>query len=408
MTDIADFRCTVCGSQDLTFLAELANVPAVCNQLLRSSEEARQIDRGDISLIGCRHCGHVFNAAFDATLVAYDDRYENSLMGSPHYRRYSENIVQHLVSTYGLAGGTAVEIGCGRGEFLRMLLHQGLRSGIGFDPGRPSEGDTDHEAGITIIGDVFTPSLAPYADIVCSRYVLEHVPHPVDLLRSVRKAYRSHPARVVYTEVPDGAFMLDELGIWDPLFEHPSYFTSSSLAHALRLAGFVPGPIGVRFGRQFLAAEATFPQQGAPGMVAEPPAARAFGDFADRFRTTLLDWQDWLDHARWEGWRVALWGAGAKGVTFLNLLDRSANAIKQVVDINPLKAGAFTAGTGHRIVPPAALQEHPPDKLLVMNSEYEAEIRQTLDRLGLDVELIVVSGRLPPLDRYSRRSISCA
>ncbi|TSD83343.1 class I SAM-dependent methyltransferase [Mycobacterium sp. KBS0706] len=399
--------CVICGSSDLAFLVELASVPVVCNQLHRNREAARRVARGDIWLVGCRCCGHVFNAAFDATRVVYDERYENSLMGSQHYRRYSEDIVSRLLSTYGLAGGAAVEIGCGRGEFLRMLCKRGLRKGIGFDPGRPTGEDTVDDPAVTIIGDVFTPSLAPYADIVCSRYVLEHLPRPVDLLRSIREAYASHPARVVYTEVPNGTYMLDRLGIWDPLYEHLSYFTSSSLAHAVRLAGLAPGPINIGFGHQFLAVEATFAEPEADERAMAPPDTQSFDGFADRFRKALSVWQDWLNQARWEGRRLVLWGAGAKGVTFLNILDRSGRAVEQVVDVNPLKAGAFTAGTGHLIVPPAALKERPPDKILVMNPEYETEIRQTLAGLGLDVELVVVSGRLPPLATYERRSISC-
>lgn len=397
MPDTLDTLCIVCGSSDLTDLVELASIPVVCNQLLRSSEEARQVDLGDIRLVGCRCCGHVLNAAFDPERVVYDARYENSLMGSPHYRRFTDGIIDRLLSTYDLAGGTAVEIGCGRGEFLRMLCKRGLRRGIGFDPGRAGEEDAADEAAIDIIGDVFTPSLAPHADIVCSRYVLEHLPQPVDLLQAVREAYASRPAQVVFTEVPNGAFMLDELGVWDPLYEHPSYFTPSSLWQALRLAGLAPARVDAVFGNQFLVAEATYLTSDAEQPAFPSPATHSFEGFGGRFTAAIQAWRDWLDRARWEGRRVVLWGGGAKGVTFLNILDRSGQkAVAQVVDINPLKAGAFIAGTGHPIVPPPALREHRPDTVLVMNPEYEGEIRHMLDALGLGVELVVVSGRLPP------------
>ena len=398
--------CIICRSSDLAFLAELASVPVIGTQLLRSSDEARRVARGDIWLVGCRCCGHVFNSAFDIDRVVYDERYENSLMGSPHYRRYSESIISRLVSTYDLGGGTAVEIGCGRGEFLQMLCDRGLRKGIGFDPGRPAgENRLDHSA-VTIIGDMFTPSRAPNADIVCSRYVLEHLLSPVDLLRSIREAYASNPARVVFTEVPNGGYMLDGLGVWDPLYEHSSYFTSSSLANAMRLAGLAPGPINAEFGHQFLTAEATFAKRATDERVAAPPDTQSFDGFADRFRRALSLWQEWLDQAWREGRRLALWGAGAKSITFLNVLDRSGSIIERVVDINPLKAGAFTAGTGHPIVSPAALKQQPPDTILVMNPEYEGEIRQMLDGLGLDADLIVVSGRPLPPGASARRSIS--
>ena len=398
MPEILDTRCIVCGSPDLAELVELPDVPAVANQVLHSSAEARQVARTDIRLVGCRRCGHVFNAAFDLARIAYDGRYENSLMGSHRYRWFTEGIIDRLLSAYDLAGGTAVEIGCGRGEFLRMLCGQGLRQGIGFDPSRPSSVETVGGATITIIGDVFVPDLAPDADIVCSRHVLEHLRRPVNLLRSIQEAYASSPARVVFIEVPNGGFMLEELGVWDPLYEHVSYFTASSLSRSLRLAGFVPGPIQVVFGNQFLTAEATFPASNRHGPAAPHPEATSFDGFGDRFAATIQAWRDWLCRARQEGRQLALWGAGAKGITFLNIVDRSEErAVAQVVDINPLKAGAFVAGTGHPIVPPPALRERRPDLILVMNPEYEPEIRQMLDGLGLDVELVVISGRLPPM-----------
>ena len=39
----------------------------------------------------------------------------------------------------------------------------------------------------------------------------------------------------------------------------------------------------------------------------------------------------------------AVWGAGAKGSTFLNLLDKERKAVKYVIDINPAKQNKFIA-----------------------------------------------------------------
>jgi hypothetical protein len=60
--------------------------------------------------------------------------------------------------------------------------------GKGSAPGQARQENAAGEPAVSIIGEVFTPSLAPHADIVCSRYVLEHLPRPVDLLRTVREA----------------------------------------------------------------------------------------------------------------------------------------------------------------------------------------------------------------------------
>ena len=73
--------------------------------------------------------------------------------------------------------------------------------------------------------------------------------------------------------------------------------------------------------------------------------------------------------------RVAIWGAGSKGVAFLTTLGvRSEVAF--AVDINPHKHGFFMPGTGHEVVGPERLREAPPDVVVVMNPIYVEEIRR--------------------------------
>ncbi len=87
---------------------------------------------------------------------------------------------------------------------------------------------------------------------------------------------------------------------------------------------------------------------------------------------------------------VAVWGAGAKGVTFAGLVDPQESQVDCVVDINPRKQGRFLPGTGHPIVPPAALRELGVKTVLVLNPNYVPEIRLLLDELNLDVVVIDV------------------
>ena len=91
------------------------------------------------------------------------------------------------------------------------------------------------------------------------------------------------------------------------------------------------------------------------------------------------------------GLKMALWGAGSKGVTFLNIAD-PARAIETVVDINPRKQGLHVAITGQRVVAPDALSGIKPDVVFVMNALYAGEIAATLDSIGVAAELVSVHG----------------
>lgn len=403
-----DRRCTaciVCGHDEVSELIRVASVPTLCNQLFRDPEKARQVSRATIDVVGCHYCGHVFNAAFDPGLVDYSDAYENSLMGSPRYRQYTKSLVEDLLARYDLVDGTAVEIGCGRGEFLSLLCDGGMRRAIGFDPGRTGEKAAVGNPMVTIVGAPFDSSIAPNADLVCSRHVLEHLPSPVSLLRDVRTAYSGSEARAFFFEVPNGCYTTDQLGIWDLVYEHVSYFTPSSLRWAMESAGLTPTRIESAFGGQFLVAEGRFGARPEPDAMPKPgptigPAceiADRFAAFQSGFAETLDAWVTWLDRAQRNGRRLALWGAGSKGTIFLNLLDRrEVRAVQQVIDLNPLKAGTFIPGTGHSVEPPEALRGQRTDCVLLMNVEYETEVRYLLESMGVGAELIGVSGRLPP------------
>ena len=54
------------------------------------------------------------------------------------------------------------------------------------------------------------------------------------------------------------------------------------------------------------------------------------------FKSKLIGYQNFI------GSNIcAIWGAGAKGFTFLNILDKNASLIKYVVDINPKKQNKY-------------------------------------------------------------------
>jgi len=85
--------------------------------------------------------------------------------------------------------------------------------------------------------------------------------------------------------------------------------------------------------------------------------------------------------------RAVLWGAGAKGVTFLNMMG-AREGVEYAVDVNPRKAGKYVAGTGQRIVEPEFLRSYRPDCVILANPIYEREVRGTLQGLGVEPELV--------------------
>ena len=394
-------RCPVCGGTSLQALVHLPDVPLFCHMLVRTAEEATSTPRGSIDLVGCHGCSHVFNRAFDAGLLRYGGAYENSLHFSGRYQRYAEETADRLISRYGLRDRTVLEIGSGRGDFLRLLCRRGDNRGFGFDPSHvPLLADPEH-GGPVFVSRPFTSADLQPADLVVSRHVLEHLSEPTELLALARQA-SAMAGGVVFIEVPNGLYTLDQGGIWDLIYEHVSYFTPTSLAVAMTTAGLTVHHMDHAFGGQFLWVEA-IPTDAAPAPACAADDSRCFAGCPRRFAATLALWRSTIGALVAAGDRLALWGGGSKGVTFLNLLGLHAGeGVDWVVDINPRKAGAFVPGTAQPIVAPEDLHALKPDHIVIVNPEYHQEIAVRLSALGLDCPVLVVTDREAELETAVR------
>jgi SAM-dependent methyltransferase len=388
MTGKGSDSCLICGEKSLEPLISIPGVPTLCNRLCASETEAWNAPRGDVSLSYCPDCGHIVNSAFDQARVNYDGRFENTLSFSPRYRQYAEATADRVINGYGLNGKRIVEIGCGSGDFLRLLCGPGNR-GEGYDPSQPNSRSAAGRGSFEIIGRNFAVEDALGADFVCCRHVLEHLPEPMDLLRQLRESMAIRPDAVVFFEVPNALFTLDRLGIWDIIHEHVSYFVPSSLVRAFDGAGFSVCCAESAFDEQYLWLEARVDSQASLSAPPKRPPDVLYSSFNARFTERIEQWRQHLDQLKSDHRRVVIWGGGAKGVMFLNLLRVPAGAgIDWVVDINPRKQGHFVPLMGQRIVGPDCLLKDPPDLVIVMNQEYESEVRSMIDDMGIGCQVV--------------------
>jgi SAM-dependent methyltransferase len=381
-------ECPVCAYKTVTTVFEIEQVPVYNNVLWPSQESARRAPTGNIRLGFCHTCGHLFNLAFDSALMDYTQTYENSLHFSPRFQSYADALAAHLVDQYDLHGKDIVEIGSGKGDFLRLICELGANRGVGFDPSyEPLPGD-ERNPQITFIQEYYSPAFAHYqADFICCRHVLEHVEFPRDFVNSVRESIGDRET-VIYFEVPNAAYTLRDLGIWDLIYEHYSYFSAQSLARLFTASGFEIDELAESFGGQYLGVAARANAQRASWQADLHELSAHVDAFASRYHDKVAFWQRELSEMA--GKRAVIWGGGSKGVTFLNVLN-ARESIDYVVDINPRKQGKYVAGTGQLVVAPDFLCDYRPEIVLVLNPLYTGEIRQMLAGWNLSPELRVVS-----------------
>ncbi len=371
--------CPVCGGPGAARFLLREAVPVHQNLLFDTPAAARAVARGVLDLRACGTCGFVFNAAFDPGLLDYGPAYENSQNCSPAFDAYLDELVDHLVTQSGVRDGRVVEVGCGKGAFLTKLLsHPGHRGeGVGFDPsylGPP----VAFGGRLRFVRAFYGPNTAVPADVVVCRHVIEHVPDPLVLLRTVRAAAGAGGVKVFF-ETPCVDWVFRRRVPWDLFYEHCSLFTAHSLGLALTRAGFAVSGVRHVFGGQYLWAEAITGNGEWPAGPGE--TAQLARRFADGERERVARWVALIEDHRRRG-PVMAWGAGAKGATFCHLADPSARLLAGVVDVNPAKQGKYLSGTGHPILSPEAAAAAGLAAALVLNPNYVAEVAGGLARLG--------------------------
>ena len=381
--------CLLCDSGPLMPVLDVADVPALCNALYDEADAAQRAPRGQVDLRICSACGAGRNVAFDPAVVAYDTSYENSLHFSPSFQGFARDLAERLADTYDLSGGTALEIGCGKGEFLSLLCDVAGCAGVGYDP--TFEGEVPEGAPYAVHRTLFPATPGELrADLVVCRHVLEHLDDPRAVLRTLRSALGPSSTTPAYAEVPGGEYMFTAPALWDVIYEHPWYYTKPALRHLFEITGFEVTACEATFSDQFLGMEAR------PATAERDGRAERRGDvagvvdeaagFGKLFKEAVDRWDDALRGAAGEG-PVVVWGAGSKGATFLNVVPAAMEHVVAAVDVNPRKAGRFVAGTGHPIVAPERLGALDPALVIVMNPVYVDEVEGLLASAGVQTRV---------------------
>jgi SAM-dependent methyltransferase len=385
--------CPCCGTHGMKVFYAVDRVPTNSCILLPTREEALSYPTGDVRMAFCAGCGFISNIAFDAKLTEYSGRYEETQAYSPTFNSFHDKLAHTLVQRHRLQGKELIEIGCGKGEFLRLLCTLGNNRGLGYDPGYSEErGASQGNTGFRVIRDFFSEKYTEQtADFVACKMTLEHITTPGDFLRAAVRTVR--PEGTIFIQVPESLRIVRDCAFEDIYYEHCSYFTAGSLGRLFQHLGLRVLNTEVEYDGQYLTVEAVFPD--GPVSGTEPlvndlqEIADQVASFERRMGAKLQEWQGHL--ARWkaEGKKVVIWGSGSKGVSFLTGVP-GAEQVSHAVDINPYRHGYFMPGTGQSIVGPEQLREIKPDAVVVMNRIYLPEIQAQIHGLGLAPEVLAL------------------
>jgi hypothetical protein len=385
--------CPVCSSRSVDEFFTLRGVPAQDGVLWETPEAAAAAPRGDIQLMFCTECGYIGNQWHDPSKVQFVG-YDVSLQHSPLFRRFTEALASKLVERHGLRGKTILDIGCGKGYFLSTLCAMGKNRGIGFDPSySPPDNGAENQPMLTFIKDYYSPAYAHFAaDFISCRHVIDILSDPVGFLSMVRNNIGDRRS-VVYFESPDASYTLTNHILWNIVYEHKSWFTLDSYRALFERCGFDVLDVSRCWNNEYLGIEAVPAAQPSSSLHRDrssiDAAAAACASFAAGYAQTVRTWSERLDELRAEKKNVALWGSGARGISFLNFFHMN-DFIRTVIDINPKRQGRYLPLSVQRVEAPECLSRLALDFIIISNPTYEHEIRQQAAQLGYGGEFIVL------------------
>jgi SAM-dependent methyltransferase len=387
--------CPNCEKGVMTVFYEVKDIPVHSVLLMPTRERALSYPRRDLKLGFCNDCGFISNIAFDPSVHEYSMACEESQGFSPTFNAFARSLAERWVNQYQLRGRTVLEIGCGKGEFLALLVEMGMAEGIGIDPAFiPERLDTPVARRLRFIQDLYGERHTHLsADVVCCRHTLEHISPTSEFMRTVRRTIGDKKDTLLLFELPDVHRVLREAAFWDIYYEHCSYFTTGSLARLFRKHDFDLLELELEYDGQYIVI-AGCPSNKSGQLPLDGEAdlddiADAVANFPGRFRDLSESWISRLNRMHSQGKRVVMWGGGSKAVSFITTLGLDEQ-IDFVVDINPHKHGKFVPGSGHEVRNPEELKDFHPDCVILMNPVYKEEVRKMLESMRLTPQILAV------------------
>ncbi len=364
-------RCIACGAPLWeTPLLTLDNMPASA-QHLPDAQGVKQ-DRGlTLDLCQCMGCGLV---QFDCEPVDY---YRDVIRAGGfsktmvELRRYQ---YKHLIDSYHLEGKKFIEVGCGQGEFLKVLSEFPVEvHGIEHDPHlvelARAQG-LDVTEGFTETED--TRFAGGLYDVFLSFNFLEHQPDPGTMLQAIYRNLEDDAMGLI--TVPSFEYIMDHNSYYELIRDHLAYYTFETLTPLLERNGFLVEECEVINRDTLSVIVKKRPQMDTENLL----------ECYVNLKREMESYMKYLD--AWDK-KVAVWGASHQGFT-LAATTKLGERARYIIDSAPFKQGKFAPASHLPIVGPDHFHEHPVDAIIITAPGYTDEIAASIRRkFGTSVEI---------------------
>jgi len=391
--------CRHCGAPLTRTFVDLGLSP-LANNYVRPGDGDTRDAKYPLHARVCEKCFlvQVDDAVPASEIFSEDYAYFSSFSESwlKHAERYCESITARL----GLGPQSlVVEIASNDGYLLQYFKAKGIQV-LGVEPSGSVAAEAERK-GIPTRVEFFGKALATTLraeniapNLVCAANVLAHVPDINDFVDGVSTMLSGDAVFTV--EFPHILNLIEDVQFDTIYHEHYTYLSLLTVerifaSYGLRVFDVEAVPTHGGSLRVYACRVGASHEVG-PGVEAMRALERkadldklaGYEGFQPRVEALRAGLLEFLETERAAGRRVAGYGAAAKGNTLLNYCGIGPDLVAYVVDRNPSKQGTLLPGSRIPVLPVQALQETPPDDVLILPWNLREEIIHQLSFLGED------------------------
>lgn len=381
-------RCILCGQAlEGTMLMELSGMPSSAQDI--PDKDQVQKDQGiTLRLHQCQNCGLV---QFDCEPVGYYRDVIRSGGYSTTMVNLRESQYRHLIDAYDLEGKKFLEVGCGRGEFLKVLTGFPVKA-YGIEH-RPSLVKTARDDGLHVTEgfaeteDTILGSNGPY-DVFLSFNFLEHQPCPGVMLDCIYNNLTESGMGLI--TVPSLEYILKYDGYYELLRDHIAYYTFDTLRCLLEGHGFQVLEEEV-VNRDTLSVIVRKNRENKKDTKKNAVVSRIDSKGLTESLTDIgQQMEDLCEKLKREGKSLAVWGASHQGFTLAATTVLKEYA-RYMIDSAPFKQGRFAPASHLPILSPDDYHKDPVDVILIVAPGYTEEIADSIrKRFGQQVRILAL------------------
>lgn len=365
-------KCLICGAN-----LEESQILFVCNNMPGSAQdiptkEDLPKDEGiELKLVQCKFCGLV---QIPTEPVHYYKKVIRAGGGSKTMVDLRHEQYTEFLSRFDLKGKKILEVGCGKGEFLKIWEDYDVCAvGIEYDQGMV---DLAHEEGLDVYkayadnADTVLPK-APYDAFVQFNF-LEHQPHPNEMLQCIYNNLTEEGVGLI--TVPSLEYILKYDGYYELIKDHIAYYSEETLKFLFQKNGF-----------EIIDCHTV--NRDTHSILVRKRKKVDVSNWKTNFESLKKELFDYVDGYVSQGKKVAVWGASHQGFTLIPSLGLS-DKIAYIIDSAPFKQGKYAPASHVPIFNKSHYFEEPVASIMIVAPGYTDEIANIIKtELSADIDI---------------------